>query len=306
MCKITIAICTRNRASLLHRTIQSLGHRTYDVNLFELLVIDNASKDNTAQVFETSRSGFLTAKYFLESEIGIAFARNRAMHEASGEILVYLDDDAISSTMWLETLVAPFENPMDDVKCVVGKVELEWEGSRPSWIPSTYETLYSKYDAGHRARLLKRGDYLLTTNVAFNREDLLRLGGFRTDLGHRDSQLLGGEDNEIFDRMISNGIQIWYEPKAVVFHWVPRERQTRRWLIKRVFWDGATQPLLDYGSGLGRKRYRQEMRHDLRRTLWITKERLLQDGFQIQPMELFLEWVRQIGRFWMNWRLARQ
>jgi hypothetical protein len=102
---------------------------------------------------------------------------------------------------------------------------------------------------GKVSRFLDAGGYLLTTNSLFHRETLLKLGGMRTDLGHRRKVLIGGEDNEIFKRLIANGHRVYYEPQAIVFHPVPRERQTRRYLLRRLFWDGASQPLVEATDG---------------------------------------------------------
>jgi len=89
----------------------------------------------------------------------------------------------------------------------------------------------------------------LTTNSLFHRETLLKLGGMRTDLGHKRKALIGGEDNDIFNRLIANGHSVYYQPQARVNHPVPKERQTRRFLLRRLFWDGASQPLFEGTSG---------------------------------------------------------
>jgi GT2 family glycosyltransferase len=101
---------------------------------------------------------------------------------------------------------------------------------------------------GNVPRFLDADGYLLTTNSLFHRETLLKLGGMRTDLGHKRKSLLGGEDNDIFNRLIANGHRVYYQPTAHVNHPVPKERQTRRFLLRRLFWDGASQPLFEHGA----------------------------------------------------------
>ncbi len=144
---------------------------------------------------------------------------------------------------------------------------------------------------------------MLTTNTAFDREYLLRLGGFRTDLGHRGKNMLGGEDNDIFDRLMDHKSHLWYEPAAIVKHWVPLERQTFRWLINRVFWDGATQPLLDYGSGKSRIFYLKRMGQDIRHTLRLIVDELQPFRIEHRQRDLLLKIVQKGGRLWMNWQL---
>lgn len=297
----TIAVCTRNRATLLARTLVALQSQIDDHPAIELLVVDNGSTDNTAQIVRELAHERSNIRYILESKLGIAEARNRAAQEGQGIWLIYVDDDAVPLPGWFEAMQNAIQarRPV----CVIGKVDLEWEDERARWFPPKYETLLSRYDLGEIGHFVERGGYLLTTNAAFDRAQLLALGSFRTDLGHRGKNLLGGEDNDMFNRLIDASCRIWYEPEAVVMHWVPRERQTRRWLIRRVFWDGATQPLLDYGLGRGRWPYWSEMGRDVRRVLRITLARRRNLLSAAGWFDLLLEWSRQIGRFWMNWRL---
>ncbi len=301
----TIAICTRNRASLIGRTLDALQAQIDTDALhhqIEIIVVDNASTDSTAQLVRRRP----TIRYIQETRLGIAWARNRAAREGQGDWLIYVDDDAVPVPDWLAHMRRCIEQLKPAPQCVIGKVALEWEGGRAAWFPTAYETLLSRYDLGEEGHFVEEGGYLLTTNAAFNRQHLLDLGGFRTDLGHRGNSLLGGEDNDIFNRLIKSSSRIWYEPQATVSHWVPRVRQTRRWLFQRVFWEGATQPLLDYGIDQPRRRYVSEMGRDVRRVGRITLGRWRTLFSTTGRLDLLLEWARQIGRFWMNWNLLRR
>ena len=86
-------------------------------------------------------------------------------------------------------------------------------------------------------------------NMAFHRDALLELGGFDTNLGRKGSTLLSGEEAAIVHRLRQRGLPVYYCGRAVVWHAVPPARRRRRWLWKRMFWDGASQPLLDSGPG---------------------------------------------------------
>jgi glycosyltransferase involved in cell wall biosynthesis len=246
---ITVAVCTYNRSSVLPRALDSLLMQTLSVDHFEILVVDNGSSDDTAEVVSVYRSRVRRLRYVRESRPGIAHARNRAIEEAQGTLLAFLDDDAWAEQEWLVQLCEP-SNPdsrdrRGDPACTVGPVLLEWEGVRPAWFPEHSETLLCRYDMGPAPRLLGSADYLLTTNVLFHRPTLQALGGFRPYLGRRRGRPLGGEDNDIFRRLINSGQHVYYQPTAKVHHGVPSGRQTRRYFLHRLFWDGASQPLLD-------------------------------------------------------------
>jgi len=242
---LSVAICTYNRASLLVRALDSVVAQTLPSNTLEILIVDNGSTDETRDLVAKLQPKNPAIRYIIESEPGIAHARNRALNEARGEYLAFIDDDAWADPKWLESLIAPLRSLSPAPECVVGPVSLVWDGMRPEWFPARFESLLCRYDMGDAPRFLEAGGYLLTTNSLFHRETLLRVGGMRTDLGHKRKALIGGEDNDVFNRLVANGFSVYYEPNALVFHPVPKERQTRRFLLRRLFWDGASQPLIE-------------------------------------------------------------
>lgn len=241
---LSVAICTYNRAGLLPRALESIVRQNITGEL-EILIIDNGSTDNTRDVVTDWEHGDSRIRYVFEQSAGISHARNRAIREAKGEYLAFLDDDAWADENWLASLMNAAMTVDPRPACVVGPVSLVWEGKRPEWFPSRFESLLCSYSMGNASRFLAPGDYLLTTNSLFLRATLLKLGGMRTDLGHKRNELIGGEDNDIFNRLLATGSPIYYETGATVFHPVPRERQTRRFLLRRLFWDGAAQPLFE-------------------------------------------------------------
>lgn len=241
---LTVAICTYNRATLLPRALESIVTQNF-AEEFEILIVDNGSADNTREVVASWERRDSRVRYVIERQPGISHARNRAMREARGEYLAFVDDDAWADENWLANLVKPIATVKPAPTCIVGPVSLVWEGKRPDWFPARFESLLCSYHMGETSRSLKPGEYLLTTNSLFHRATLLKLGGMRTDLGHRRNVLIGGEDNDIFNRLLANGHCVYYAASANVFHPVPKERQTRRFLLRRLFWDGASQPLVD-------------------------------------------------------------
>ena len=250
---LSIAICTYNRAALLNRVLDSLTNQTPAGAEFEILIVDNGSTDKTRDVVNERQLQDSRIRYVVEPEPGIAHARNRAMAEARSEYLAFIDDDAWAEPDWIKNLLAPFQTVTPRPDCVVGPVSLVWEGNRPDWFPARFESLLCRYEMGDSPRFLDADGYLLTTNSLFHRETLLKLGGMRTDLGHKRKALIGGEDNDIFNRLIANGHRVYYQPSARVNHPVPKERQTRRFLLRRLFWDGASQPLFE-GTGVNNEK----------------------------------------------------
>lgn len=248
---LTTALCTYNRAGLLRRALESVEKQTLPDRTLEILIVDNGSTDHTREIVAAAQLANPAIRYVVEPQPGIAHARNRALHEARGEYLAFIDDDAWADPKWLENLLAPLQLLSPAPACVVGPVSLVWDGQRPEWFPARFESLLCRYDMGDAPRFLDAGGYLLTTNSLFHCETLLQLGGMRTDLGHRRKALIGGEDNDIFNRLVANGARVYYQPTARVYHPVPKERQTRRFLLRRLFWDGASQPLFEATTANG-------------------------------------------------------
>ena len=244
---LTVAICTYNRATLLPKALESVVSQTLAED-FEILIVDNGSTDNTREIVASWQRRDARIHYVIERRPGISHARNRAMREAHGEYLAFVDDDAWADENWLTNLLKPVTTVKPAPACVVGPVSLVWEGKRPEWFPVRFESLLCSYRMSEESRFLKAGEYLLTTNSLFHRATLLKLGGMRTDLGHKRNALIGGEDNDIFNRLLAGGHGVYYEVTANVFHPVTKERQTKKFLLRRLFWDGAAQPLFEARS----------------------------------------------------------
>ena len=119
---ISAIICTHNRAQYLGAAIDSLLAQT--LTNIEVIVIDNASTDATAEVVQTRLSD-ARLRYVYEAKLGLSTARNTGAQLAKGDILAYLDDDAEASPQWLASLLEVYENN-DKIAIAGGKVTLLW------------------------------------------------------------------------------------------------------------------------------------------------------------------------------------
>src|SRR5215216_4801701 len=99
---ISVIIPTYNRATLLRKALQSIVKQTLSKKEFEVIVIDNNSTDNTAEVVSQYAYNWNNLKYFHESSAGLHAARHRGLKESAGEILVFADDDIEALPSWLE------------------------------------------------------------------------------------------------------------------------------------------------------------------------------------------------------------
>lgn len=190
---------------------------------------------------------------------GASGTRNSGARAAGGNILAFLDDDAVARPDWLRSLTAPLARP--DVVGVGGYVEPVWLGHVPHWMPEEFLWVVG---ASYRGMPRAAGPIrnVWSENMAVTRADFLAVGGFREGFGKSGLEARGGEDTEFCIRlateMQSGGW--WYEPSAKVGHSVPPGRSTVRFFVLRCYNEGQTKA--DMATMLGpRTGLEDERRH---------------------------------------------
>lgn len=249
----TILICTYNRATLLRETLAAFATMSApDQCDVEIIVVDNNSTDNTARVVADAarRSPFRIVSLH-ESRQGKSFALNRGLEVARGDIIALTDDDVWPDRDWLRGIVERFRER--DVTFVFGKVLPRWGAVPPPelltppaqdiWGPLALVD-YGDDPVEYRPELT--GQRLpIGANLAFAREALITVGGWRTDLGKVDNTLTSGEDHEIFCRLRRFGLYSGlYDPAIMVRHYVPERRLTRQYFRQWFYWSGKTHALM--------------------------------------------------------------
>ncbi len=263
MTGLTAIICSYNRRASLAGLLASLRRQVCPEGL-EILLVDNNSADGTREAAARWQTALPNLRVVFEPQQGLSHARNRGLREAHSPLIAYLDDDALAGPSWARGIVAGFKD-RPEVACVGGPVELLWQAGRPTWLPDRYSSLYTELELGPAARFLDEREYLVGANLAFRRNWLLEQGGFAAFLGRRGDCLLSGEEAAVLRRVFETGQRIFYSPRARVQHRVSKQRARRTWLLRRLFWDGATQPLLDSGLDRSPEHYLSQGLVDLRR-----------------------------------------
>jgi glycosyltransferase involved in cell wall biosynthesis len=241
MVQISAVVCTLNRAAYLAKAVQSLVNQTYPKHHYEIIVVDNGSTDNTRDVVEQF-SQSATIRYIYEPIKGLSQARNTGWQAASGKYVAYIDDDAIACPHWLEKMMEAFDTVKPAPASVGGKAVPLWESERPAWLEDRMLGAYAIVDWGDRARFLKPSspEHHVGCNVAFTRQVLQECGGFNVNLGRKGKNLLSNDEHLIRKYMDCHGLGIYYDPEILVDHLVPKERLTRRFMLRRHFWQGIS------------------------------------------------------------------
>lgn len=219
--KISAIICTYNRDKYLPRSLASFAMQTIDKNLFELIIIDNNSTDNTASVSNKfiAANPSLHIKYFFEPNKGLSFARNRGLAEANSPIISYVDDDAILPPEFLQEMVE-FFSKHPTAAGVGGKVIPEYEnGSEPKWMSKYLNGFVGKVDYGSTSKPFdKTMKYPAGCNMTYKKEILNRAGGFNNELTFRS------DDKYIFYAVKNLDAEIWYVAETYVDHIIDASR----------------------------------------------------------------------------------
>jgi glucosyl-dolichyl phosphate glucuronosyltransferase len=211
---------------------------------WEVIVVDNNSTDDTQVVLESHLST-LPLRAVIEHKQGHSHARNRAVDEATGELIIWTDDDVIVDSNWLvEYVKAVSDHP--DAGFFAGTVEPLYESQPPAWVSEGLDRLVGPFalcQLGFSVRPLVDGEFPVGANMAF-RASVLKEHRFRTDLGRVGKKLTSGDDTEMFERLKKAGLAGIWVGNAIVKHHVPTIRMTRRYV-----WD--------WQVGAGRTELRQ-------------------------------------------------
>lgn len=232
---VTVAICTWNRADLLDRTLTKLRELRVPSGLsWELLVVNNNCTDHTDAVI-SAHADRLPLQRLFEPQPGLSNARNAALTEARGELILWTDDDVLAAPDWLEEL-ARAATAFPAATYFGGTVTPWFEVPPPRWLSRGWSRLgglYAVRELGTEVRPFGEHEVPFGANMMF-RTAALRAFRFDPELGHKGQAAIGGEETDVVRRMREAGhTGVWVGP-ARVEHFIPAARMTKRYV-----WDYA-------------------------------------------------------------------
>ena len=232
---LSIVICTHNRSKLVRSAVEHLlAQQTRELEA-EIIVVDNNSTDDTAEVVQRLlRASPVETCYLFERAQGISYARNTGWRRARAPIVAFTDDDVEVAPDWMARIVAAFkEHP--ETECVGGKVLPEWPFAPPRWLTRNHWAPLAILDYGEEALQLDHNNprCLVGANFAFRRSALKRIGGFSAAVQRVKDGIGSIEDHEFLIRLWDSGSHALYVPELVVVAPVDIPRMTksyhRRW-----------------------------------------------------------------------------
>ena len=242
--KISVLVCTYNRAERLRRMLKSLREVIVpDDSSCEVILVDNNSDDDTRFVFKEFEKHYeLKIKYVFEEKRGISHARNRGIKEARGEIIAFTDDDVIVDKYWIQNIEKAFKEH-DDVACVGGKILPIWEISRPKWLKPNLYNYLGLLDHGNSVSYMD-SPCIWGANFAVKSEMFKKYGPFDSHLGRIPRKLYSGEETEFLQRLLNAKEIILYHPLSIIYHCVSADKISKRYFRKWRFDDGELRGIL--------------------------------------------------------------
>ena len=244
---VSVIVCTRDRADVLGRALESLIQQQLPSEVqYEVIVVDNASTDTTAAVVARlqQREHRPRVEYVIESKLGLSYARNAGIKAASGEILAFLDDDAVAEPTWLKELLDIYRQ-FPDAWGVGGKSIAKADEPLPAWFKGKMLRFLGGHDGGAQIRKLTGRTSLQGANMSFRRAAFELVGNFSVGLGRTGNKQFSHEDVEFCFRLRRAGKELYYTPKALVRHHFPQQRLSVREVSLTRFRGAQSEAMVD-------------------------------------------------------------
>lgn len=237
--RISVILITYNRVGFLKKNIFKIISLLNSND--ELLILNNNSTDQTEEFL--SSLDFSNVKSAMVKEQGLNVCRNVALSEAKYRYLLFIDDDAYPDDKWLDYFrKALISN--NDACIYCGKTLNDFETAKPQYLAKKFEYLLGAKDYGENEFYLKNGQSPGGGNMMIDKEIVKRLGGFDNNFDRKGDLLISNGETELVSKIFKENLRIYYIPNAKIYHWAGIERLNKKWLIKRMYWQGISDGLL--------------------------------------------------------------
>ncbi|MBY0479739.1 MAG: glycosyltransferase family 2 protein [Chitinophagaceae bacterium] len=232
--RISVVICTYNRATYIRDAMDSLYHQTLDKEQYEVIVVNNNSSDDTESVCENYIKEHQDANFYFynESQQGASFARNTGAALSKGELLCFMDDDAIAEKDYLERIIRFFEQ-YPDAGGLGGRIIPRYIPEEPKWMSYYVSSMVGNFDYSKEVSIFSANRYPLESNMIIRKVDFDAVGGFNTALpGVVGTLRIGGEGKDFFFKLKAIDRVIYYDPAIRVQHVVEVSKLTKEYLYR--------------------------------------------------------------------------
>jgi glucosyl-dolichyl phosphate glucuronosyltransferase len=257
---LTVCICTHDRPRYVRDCLDGLRRQTVSPDRFTVLIVDSGSPPAAAAELEAlaAASG---ARLIRLDQPGVSLARNAGAWAARTQFIAYIDDDAIPATDWVSAILTSIAQPGRPPALIGGRILPKWEAPLPSWWPPTLRGVLSIIEhegcGEYRTKAVPKGLEPYAANIVVHVLSLLAAGGFGGAIGRYGESLLSDEEVQLAWMLQDAGYSVRYDSRITVHHQIQARRLEPEWLLKRLYWQGAstvlTRRLLQEGEAVWRE-----------------------------------------------------
>ncbi len=217
--KLSVVICTYNRCNILKLALESMEKQTAKKDLFEILIIDNNSTDNTKNIVEPFLKKNKNFKYIIETKQGLSHSRNAGYKNASASYVAYIDDDAKADENWINEAIKVIKEEQPDI--FGGPIYPYYLNEKPAWFKDEYEYMI----AANKTGILEKG-FLNGSNIVFLKKILIEYNGFDPNFGMTGDNFGYHEETAFIERARKEGKKLYYSSTMVMKHLVAEYKKT--------------------------------------------------------------------------------
>lgn len=252
--QLTVVVCTYNRSDILKYCLDSLQDQSMINLVFEVLIVDNNSTDDTKKVAAEYCGKNKNFRYIFEEKQGLSHARNRGWKDSGADWVCYIDDDSYTGQNFFEEIFKTIEKDQFDM---FGGVYLPWyKYGKPKWYKDEYVSNYKKI---HDEGFLYGNEFVDGGIMVVKRKVIEETGGFSTDLGMKGYQIGYGEETEFQVRLRKKGKIIGFNPGITIYHLVPEYKLNLWWFLRSNFYNGRQSIVHPSGGKVSDKSLKTEM-----------------------------------------------
>jgi len=231
---ISVVVCTYNRGKLLTKCLQSLTRQTVSASLYEVIIIDNNSTDDTHKIASQFIKNNNNFNIYIEKQQGLSYARNQGWRKAKGNYIAYIDDDAIADKEWLKHAYRIIKEYSPDI--FGGPSYPYYLNSKPIWFKDEYETK----KLSDTDRFLNKDEFIAGLNFFVSKKLLSELEGFNTQLGMIGNKISYHEETDFIIRAWNkhSSLKVYYSLPLKIDHIIRANKMTISFILKSNFSSG--------------------------------------------------------------------
>lgn len=224
--EFSVIICTFNRSKILAQCLTSLSQQSFSKEKYEVIIVNNNSTDDTEDMAMSFSRHWPFFKYVTENDQWLSKARNTGSYLATGEYLLFLDDDVILPAGYLERVFYVKNNY--GFKCWGGVDMPYYETEKPLWVKDSYLQFRLPYTAFHQVNASKK-ECVTGFSFIIEKKLLFDMGGFDPRVGMKGDVVGYGEETFLQHRLHDLAVPIGYDPELRLYHHMLPHKLKLKW-----------------------------------------------------------------------------